>query len=52
MKDYQKPLSLAYTLETLTHAAALKEREFSVTEEFEREITVFLLRYLKCELTS
>lgn len=43
---------LAHILETLIHVAALKEPEISVSEEFEREITVFLLRYLKCNLTS
>jgi AcrR family transcriptional regulator len=42
---------LAHTLESSIHNAVLKEPEFSLSEEFSREITVFLLRYLKSELT-
>jgi AcrR family transcriptional regulator len=42
---------LAHTLETLIHAAVLKEPEVSVSQEFTQEVTVILLRYLKCNLT-
>lgn len=42
---------LAHTLETLIHTAVLKEAEVSLSQEFTQEVTVLLLRYLKCNLT-
>jgi hypothetical protein len=40
---------LAHTLENLIHAA-LAEPDFFANEQFEQELTVLLLRYLKSDL--